>query len=67
RKTLITASRDKTVKVWNKGRLSFLQRLDQKGGGHRHSVNCLIVYADNSFVTASDDKRIILFEKLDDA
>jgi WD40 repeat protein len=67
RKTLITASRDKTVKVWNKERLSFLQRLDQKGGGHRHSVNCLIVYTDNSFVTASDDKRIILFEKLDDA
>lgn len=62
--TLVTASRDKTVKVWNKEHLSFLQRLDQKAGGHRHSVNCLIKMSEGSFVSASDDKRILLFEKI---
>lgn len=63
--TLVTASRDKTIKVWNKEQLSFLQRIDQKAGGHRHSVNTLICLSGDSFVSASDDKRMILFEKID--
>jgi WD40 repeat protein len=62
--TLVTASRDKTLKVWNKEHLSFLQRLDQKAGAHRHSVNCLFKLSEEMFVSASDDKRMILFEKL---
>jgi WD40 repeat protein len=65
--TLVTASRDKTIKVWNKDHLSFIQRLDLKAGGHRHSVNCLIKMDERSFASGSDDKRMILFEKMPDA
>lgn len=65
--TLVTASRDKTIKVWNKDHLSFIQRLDLKAGGHRHSVNCLIKLSEGTFASASDDKRMILFEKMPDA
>lgn len=66
-RTLVTASRDKTLKIWNKDHLSFLQRLDLKTGAHRHSVNCLIRLSDDSFASASDDKRMILFENMEDS
>lgn len=59
----ITASRDKTIKIWNTEKLSFLQRLDSKVGGHRHSVNCLVKMNENSFASGSDDKRIIVWEE----
>lgn len=59
----ITASRDKTIKIWNTDKLSFLQRLDSKVGGHRHSVNCLVKMNENSFTSGSDDKRIIVWEQ----
>lgn len=57
----ITASRDKTIKVWNTDQLSFLQRLDSKVGGHRHSVNCLVRLDESKFVSGSDDKRVIVW------
>ena len=59
----ITASRDKTIKIWNTGNLSFLQRIDLKVGGHRHSVNCLAKIAEDAFSSGSDDKRIIVWDK----
>lgn len=61
-KTLITSSRDKTIKVFDLESLSFLQRLDFKEGGHRHSVNCLLKISEKSFASASDDKRMIIWE-----
>lgn len=54
-----TASRDKTIKIWNTESMVFLQRLDHKEGGHRHSVNCLIKINEIEFASGSDDKRII--------
>jgi len=59
---LITASRDKSVKIWNTD-LNFLQKLDQKEGGHRHSVNDCIPISANVFVTCGDDKRMIFWER----
>ena len=58
---LVSASRDKTVKVWNTESLEILQRLDFKAGGHRHSVNSLVVLGDNLFVSASDDRKMIFW------
>ncbi len=59
---LITGSRDKTIKVWNMDTLSFSQRLDLKEAGHRNSVNCILKLTENTFVSGSDDKRIIFWE-----
>lgn len=59
---LISASRDKTIKIWNLSDLSFVQRIDLKQKGHRHSVNALQRTSEKSFVSASDDKRIICWK-----
>lgn len=59
-KTIVTASRDKTIKVWSND-LAFQQRLDFKEGGHRHSVNKIRVMDENRFVSVSDDKKIIVW------
>lgn len=58
---VISVSRDKTIKIWDAENLSILQRLDLKKGGHRHSVNCVVKIDDNTFATASDDARIIVW------
>lgn len=58
---LLTASRDKSIKVWDLD-LSFIQKLDVKAGGHNHSVNDLTLISENSFISCGDDRRIILWE-----
>lgn len=65
-KKFVTASRDKTIKLWSMESFSFLQRLDQRSGGHRHSVNCLIKLDERTIVSGSDDKRIILWQDFQD-
>ena len=57
-KFIVSASRDKTVKIWSED-LEFIERIDQRSGGHRHSVNTLVKFSDNQFTSASDDKRIM--------
>lgn len=59
--TVVTASRDKTIKIWDSN-LNFQERLDMKEGGHRHSVNDLAKIDEKSFLSVSDDKRIIVWE-----
>jgi WD40 repeat protein len=55
-----TASRDKTVKVWDSETLKPLSRLDVKSGGHSHSVNALHWNKDTGLlVSAGDDRRLI--------
>jgi WD40 repeat protein len=60
--TLVSASRDKTIKIWDLETLDFKDRLDLKKGGHRHSVNALVPISASTFASASDDKRIIFWK-----
>ncbi len=55
---LISASRDKTCKIWDAKTLDFVFKIDRKIGGHSHSINEIVIIDDQIF-TAGDDKRII--------
>lgn len=58
----VTASRDKTIKLWST-ELNVLKRLEAKNGGHKHSVNKLFKLSEDSFISCSDDKRMIIWHK----
>ena len=60
-KYLVSASRDKTIKIWNSNDLAFIEKLDLKSGGHKHSVNSLLKIDENQFASCSDDRKIILW------
>ena len=62
--TFITASRDKTIKIWDAITNQVIQRLDSKSGGHKHSVNRLIKVNEVTFASVSDDKRIIIWSTI---
>ncbi|MDF3026122.1 MAG: repeat-containing protein [Fluviicola sp.] len=59
----ITASLDKTVKVWNADFSKVEQRIEFKQGGHNRSVNGIVLVNKHTFVTYGDDKKIIIWEK----
>ncbi len=59
RETIISASRDKSLKIWSTKDLEFMQKIELKTGGHKHSVNVITLLNDTEFVTASDDRKII--------
>lgn len=61
---LITASRDKMIKVWDFNTMNIVERLDLKRGGHRHSVNRLAAINEDSFVSCSDDKRMLIWKSI---
>jgi WD40 repeat protein len=59
RKVFFTASRDKSIKVWNADNFSFLQKADKlNSDGHQHSVNKIISF-DKWLISCGDDKKII--------
>jgi len=58
----VTASRDKSIKIWSLDDYSFLDKIEKKDGGHQHSVNDLEVINSNTFISVSDDKKIINWE-----
>lgn len=60
--SFVSASRDKTMKIWNSNDFSFTQKLELKSGGHRHSVNGLARINENQFVSCSDDGRLIVWK-----
>lgn len=60
---LVSASADKSIKVWDAGKLAVLQRIEAKDGGHRNSVNGVARLSDHSFATWSDDRRIIIWSE----
>lgn len=62
----VSASRDKSIKVWDSSKSSFLEKLDSKRGGHRHSVNAMSKINEGSFVTCSDDGRILIWNSINE-
>jgi WD40 repeat protein len=58
-----TASRDKSIKIWDINTLSVLQKLDAKQKGHSHSVNDLLWF-DEQLISCGDDRRIITWKNI---
>ncbi len=63
-KYLITASRDKSIKIWDLSLMNVIQKLDLKEKGHRHSVNKIVIVNKNTFLSSSDDARILIWSIL---
>ncbi len=59
---IVTCSRDKNIKIWRTEDLTFLQKIEAKTKGHRHSVNSISKIGEDSFVSCSDDKRMFVFQ-----
>ena len=59
---ILSCSRDKTIKVWDKKNMSIISRLDHNSNGHKHSVNNIIKYKNDMFFSCSDDGTIILWK-----
>ena len=58
-----TASRDKSIKIWDTTSLEVIQRLDHKIGGHNYSVNDLI-WTENKLISVGDDRKLIVWDTL---
>lgn len=59
----VTASLDKTIKVWNSDFSKVEQRIELKQGGHNRSVNGIVFIDTHTFVSYGDDKKIIIWKK----
>lgn len=57
-KIMASASRDKTIKLWNAENFGFIQKLDVDLGGHKHSVNTL-AWNGNELFSGGDDGVVI--------
>ncbi len=60
---MATASRDKTIKLWEIDPFKVLCRLERRiANAHTHSVNKLLWLDDNTMVSASDDGRVKIWQ-----
>ncbi|TXF87067.1 hypothetical protein FUA23_18920 [Neolewinella aurantiaca] len=60
---LATASRDKTVKLWDANSWELLKVCEVvRDRGHVNSVNCLLWLDDTTLITAGDDRRILTWK-----
>jgi WD40 repeat protein len=58
-----TASRDKTIKIWDSQTFQLLKVIDHaRNAGHTHSVNRLRFLPDGSLLSLGDDRRIIRWQ-----
>ena len=57
---LVTASRDKSFKLWKLPEFEVIQRIEAREGGHSHSVNHALWLTNTEFVTGGDDRKIVL-------
>jgi WD40 repeat protein len=58
-----TASRDKTLKIWDAAANQIIQRIEQSSDGHLNSVNTLLWMDDHTIVSAGDDRSINIWRK----
>lgn len=64
KKYIATASRDKTLKIWDSKTLTMLQRLNkEKDNGHLNSVNNILWKGNRTIVSCSDDRSVIVWKK----
>ena len=59
----ISASRDRSIKVWKGFYEKVVQKIDHKSQGHNFSVNTLIKINEHSFSSGGDDTKIIVFKE----
>ncbi|MFN5346384.1 MAG: WD40 repeat domain-containing protein [Bacteroidota bacterium] len=63
KKLFATASRDKTLKIWNANTNQVIQRIEHSNDGHLNSVNTLLWIDDNTLISAGDDRSINIWKK----
>jgi len=63
RKLFATASRDKTLKIWDANTNQVIQRIEHSNDGHLNSVNTLLWIDDNTLISAGDDRSINIWKK----
>jgi WD40 repeat protein len=58
---VVTASRDKTIKLWKADNLDFLLRINKENyDAHVNSVNCLL-YHEELLISGSDDRTMMVW------
>ena len=62
----LSASRDKSIKIWVGFYDEVIQKIDAKDKGHKFSVNTLIDLNEKEFLSGGDDKKIICFKRFTD-
>jgi WD40 repeat protein len=61
-KYFCTASRDKSIKIWDTNDCSVISKLERKQGGHSHAVNDICKLDEHTLCSVGDDKRIIIWD-----
>lgn len=60
----ISCSMDKSIKVWDASLTRVIQKIDVKSQSHNRSVNDLVMINQSTFASCSDDKTIIIWNKI---
>ena len=61
-KSMLSISRDKSIKLWDIDSMKVIQKLERKHGGHSHAVNAITKISETEFVSVGDDKRLIYWD-----
>lgn len=62
----LSASRDKSIKIWLGFYDEVIQKIDAKVKGHNSSVNTMVKLNEKEFLSGGDDKKIICFKRFTD-